>query len=60
MHENPPYIDSPCHVVSNHKWHAMWFLTVEKLCSLKVEALKYGQEAPNLRSKKLQVGPKIN
>jgi hypothetical protein len=38
----------------------MWFLTVEKLYPLKDEALKYGQEAPDLRSKKLQVGPKIN
>jgi hypothetical protein len=32
---------------------------VEKLCSLKVEAPKYGQEAPDLRSKKLQVSPKL-
>jgi hypothetical protein len=35
----------------------MWFLVVEKLCSLKFEAPNYGQEAPDLRSKKLQVGP---
>jgi hypothetical protein len=38
----------------------MWFLMVEKLCPLKDEAPKYGQEALDLRSKKLQVGPKIN
>jgi hypothetical protein len=37
----------------------MWFLMVENLFPIKDEALKYGQEALNLRSKKLQVGPEF-
>jgi hypothetical protein len=50
MHVQPPWIDIPCQVVSNGRWNAMWFLTVEKLYPLKDEALKYGQEASDPRT----------
>jgi hypothetical protein len=35
MHAKPPWIDSPRQAVSNGRWHAMWFLKVEKICPLK-------------------------
>jgi hypothetical protein len=59
MHLEPSYIDSPRHVISNDRWHITRFLMVENLCPLEDEALKYGQEASDLRSKKLQVGHKV-
>jgi hypothetical protein len=51
MHAKHPLIDSPRQAVSNGRWHATWFLTVEELCPLKYEAPKNGQEALDLRSR---------
>jgi hypothetical protein len=45
MHANPPWIDSPRQAVPNGRWHATWFLTVEKICLLKDDHVRYGQEA---------------
>jgi hypothetical protein len=59
MHLEPSHIYIPFHAISNDRWHAMWFLTIENLCHLKDEAPKYGQEAMDLRSKKLQLDPKF-
>jgi len=58
MHEKPQYIDSSHHVISNGRWHTMWFLMIENLHYPIVEDPKYGQEAPNLRSNNLEEGPK--
>jgi hypothetical protein len=58
MHEKPPWIGSPCQDVSNGRWNSTWFLTVEKLCPLKNEAPKYGQEAPDLRSRSYKLALK--
>jgi hypothetical protein len=52
-------MDSPCHVVSNGRWYVTWFLTIEKLCPLKDEALKYGQEALDLRTRSYKSAPKL-
>jgi hypothetical protein len=35
MHEKPLWIDSPHQVISNGRWHAMWFLMVEEIFPLK-------------------------
>jgi hypothetical protein len=53
-----PLIDSPRQFVSNGRWHTTWFLTVEELCPLKDESLKYGQEAPDLRSRSYKMAIK--
>ena len=37
----------------------MWLVTVWNICSLKFKALKYGQEPLDIKSKKLQVIPKV-
>jgi hypothetical protein len=58
MNAKSPWIYSPRQSISNDRWHATWFLTVEKLFPLKVEALKYGQEAPNLRSRSYKLALK--
>jgi hypothetical protein len=58
MHAKHPLIDSPRQVVSNGRWHATWFLMVEELFPLKYEALKYGQEAPDLRSRSYKLALK--
>jgi hypothetical protein len=52
-------MDSPCHVISNGRWYATWFLMVEKLFSLKDEAPKYGQEAPDLWIRSYKSSPKL-
>jgi hypothetical protein len=31
-------------VISNGRWHAMWFLTVEEICLLKDDHVRYGQD----------------
>lgn len=51
MHAKHPFIDSPHQAISNGSWHATWFLTIEKLCPLKDDAMKYGQESQDLRSR---------
>jgi hypothetical protein len=59
MHAKHPLIDSPRQAISNGRWHAMWFLTVEELFPLKDEAPKYGQEAPeDLRSRSYKLALK--
>jgi hypothetical protein len=52
-------MDSPHHVISNGRWYTTWFLTVEKLCPLKDEAPKYGQEALDLRTRSYKSAPKL-
>jgi hypothetical protein len=52
------WIDSSHKVVSNCNWHTMWFLMVEELCPLKYESLRYGQEAPDLRSRSYKLALK--
>jgi len=66
MHQKPSYMDSPHHVISNGRGYATWFLTVEKLCPLKVEGLdiriRSYKLAPKLiksEDKKLQGDPKF-
>jgi hypothetical protein len=58
MHAKISYMDSPCQAVSNGRWHTTWFLTVDELCPLKDEALKYGKKAPDLRSRSYQLALK--
>jgi hypothetical protein len=58
MHAKHPLIDSPHQVISNGRWQATLFLMVEELFPLKYEALKYGQEAPDLRSRSYKLALK--
>jgi hypothetical protein len=58
MHAKHPLIDSPRQAISNGRWHTTWFLTVEELFPLKDEAPKYGQEAPDLRSRSYKLALK--
>jgi len=49
MHGKHPWIDSPRQAVSNGGWHTMWFFTIEDICPLKDDHVRYGQEAQNIR-----------
>jgi hypothetical protein len=41
MHAKPPWIDSLRQSISNSRWHATWFLTVEELCPLKEDHVNF-------------------
>jgi hypothetical protein len=57
MHAKNPLIDNPNQAISNSRWHVTWFLTVEELCPLKDESLKYGQEGLDRRSRSYNEAP---
>jgi hypothetical protein len=60
MHAKNPFIDSRRQAVSSGPWHTTWFLMVEELCPLKYEALKYGQEYLDLRSRSYNKAPYLS
>jgi hypothetical protein len=41
MHAKSLWIDSPRQAVSNGRWHATWFLTVEGICPLQDDHVKF-------------------
>jgi hypothetical protein len=41
MHAKPLWIDSPHQDVSNGRWHATWFLTVDEIFLLKDDHVKF-------------------
>jgi hypothetical protein len=52
MHAKPPWIDSPHQAISNGRWHATWFLTVEEICPLKDDHVKFSPKWLQTRSYK--------
>ena len=60
MHAKHLFIDSPRQAISNDRWHTTRFLTIEELCSIKNESLKYDLEAPYLSSRSYKLALKTS
>jgi hypothetical protein len=60
MHAKPPWIDIPRQAISNGRWHATWFLTVEEICPLEYVIGQVGPIGINIIKKASTSRPHCN